>query len=351
MPRNPIIGTEKMEQAGFYPLTVRSVVPETADAASLVFDTPADDVFDYRAGQYLTLRLQIAGRPVLRCYSMSSAPVAGEPLAITVKRVAGGVVSNWLIDHVRPGDRILARPPSGTFVLAPEPRPLLLFAGGSGITPVFAILRQALAGDGPAIRFFYASQSPEAEIFRTALDRVQAAHADRLTLHRHYDSRDGHPDMARLADFAVGTGDAIAESAIAYVCGPAPFMNNVEAALAQVGLDPARIHSERFVMPAPEAVPALGDAASLTIAIDCGVGIRQISCRADQTILAAALDQRLPVPWSCGQGICGACIAELTAGSVAMPQSDLLTAEERKDGLILLCQARPRGPDCRVRLV
>ena len=123
MPRNRIIGIEQMELAGFHPLTVRSVVPETADAASLVFDTPADGTFDYRAGQYLTLRLQIAGKPVLRCYSMSSAPLAGEPLAITVKRVAGGVASNWLIDHVRPGERILARPPSGTFVLGKNSGP------------------------------------------------------------------------------------------------------------------------------------------------------------------------------------------------------------------------------------
>lgn len=340
-----------MELAGFHPLTVRSVVPETADAASLVFDTPADGTFDYRAGQYLTLRLQIAGKPVLRCYSMSSAPLAGEPLAITVKRVAGGVASNWLIDHVRPGERILARPPSGTFVLGKEQRPLLLFAGGSGVTPVFAILRQALASDGPSIRFFYASQSPEAEIFRTALDRVEAAHAGRLTLHRHYDSRDGHPDIPLLAGFATGADDGVAADAIAYVCGPAPFMNSVEAALVKAGLDPARIHSERFVTPVQEPIPAASDAPGISIEIDCGGNIRDIPCRADQTILAAALVQRLPVPWSCGQGICGACIAELKGGSVDMPQSDLLTAEERRDGLILLCQARPRASSCRVRLV
>lgn len=329
-----------MEAPGFQVLTVKDVVAETADAASLIFDvTPA--VFAYKAGQFLTLRLMIDSQPVLRCYSMSSAPLPGEDFRITVKRVSRGLASNWLLDQVRPGDRILARPPSGEFVLEAEKRPLIMFAGGSGITPVYAILKAALAEGWPSIRLFYASQSPEAEIFRANLDRLTAAHPNRLQLRRHYDTVDGYPDAALLADFI---GEAT--EAAAYFCGPAPFMDNVEIALARRGIDPAHIHAERFVVPVETSMPRVVDG---TLTIDLDGATHLVPYQRDQSILEAALAQKLAMAWSCGQGICGACIAEVVAGKVDMPPNDLLTEDERREGLVLMCQTKALGNHCRLR--
>lgn len=331
-----------METAGFQSLLVKDVVTETADAASLVFDvTPG--LFAYKAGQFLTLRLTIDGQPVLRCYSMSSAPLPGEDFRITVKRVARGLASNWLLDRVRPGDQILARPPSGTFVLGVEKRPLILFAGGSGITPVYAIVKAALAEGWPSIRLFYASQSPDAEIFRANLDRLVAAHPDRLQLRRHYDSIDGYPDAALLADFI---GEA--KNVEAYFCGPAPFMDNVEIALARRGIEPTQIHAERFVTPVETTALTMVDG---TLTLECNGVAHVIPYQKDQPVLGAALAQKLPVAWSCGQGICGACIAEVVAGEVEMPQSDLLTEVERREGLVLMCQAKASGNNCRLKVI
>ena len=133
---------------GFAPLLVKQVVRETADAVSLVLDVPAAwaQRFEYRAGQFLTLRVDVGGEVHRRCYSMSSSPLTGEDLRITVKRDRDGVVSNWLNDNVSPGDEIHAAPPAGRFVLRDSDREVVAFAGGSGVTPVFSLIRSVLAG-------------------------------------------------------------------------------------------------------------------------------------------------------------------------------------------------------------
>ena len=131
---------------GFVPLRVKRVVRETRDAISIVLDVPESSVrhFGYQAGQFLTLLVSVNGQEHRRCYSMSSSPAAGEDLRITVKRDRDGVVSNWLNDTAAPGNDIHALPPQGRFVLKDTDRELVAFAGGSGITPVFSLLRSAL---------------------------------------------------------------------------------------------------------------------------------------------------------------------------------------------------------------
>src|SRR5271169_1580452 len=130
----------------YYSLRVREVIDETADAKSIVFEIPPEhaDAFRYRPGQFLTLRIPHEGRHLLRCYSLASSPLAGEPPRVTVKRVAQGRVSNWLCDNLNAGDCVEVKPPAGHFTPKSLDGDFLLFAGGSGITPVFSIIHSAL---------------------------------------------------------------------------------------------------------------------------------------------------------------------------------------------------------------
>ncbi len=335
-----------MFTAGFHPLTVKGVVPETAEASSIVFDIPADATasFNYVAGQFLTIQLEIAGQSIVRCYSMSSAPGAAEPFQITVKRVVGGIASNWMLDNLRQGDIVSARPPRGQFILGQEMRPLLMFAGGSGITPIFALIKSALAKGWPKIRLFYASSSPESEIFSASLTAIAHQYPSRLEILRHYDSIDGYPTSSALKNFIDDNLDSIA-----YLCGPSSFMAAVEGALKAVGVQADRIHAEYFAsLTLPETAALAPDG---QFVLECKEGVYGVPYHADESMLSAALALKLPIAFSCAQGHCGACIVKVLEGDVRMPPNDLLTEEERNEGLVLLCQARATESNCRVKAI
>jgi ferredoxin-NADP reductase len=243
---------------GFAPLRIKHVHAETDDAVSLVFDVPAAWAphFEYQAGQFLTLRVTVAGEEHRRCYSMSSSPAVGEDLRITVKRDRSGVVSNWLNDHAAAGDEIHAAPPEGRFVLKDSERDLVAFAGGSGITPVFSLVRSALAGTSRRVRLFYANRCRESVIFADALERLVAAHPDRLVVQHHLDEDAGVVNPDQIESFVRAAGDADL-----YVCGPAPFMETVESTVLAVGVRADRTHLERFAL---TEIAAADDVESVT---------------------------------------------------------------------------------------
>ncbi len=187
---------------GFVSLRVKRVVRETRDAISIVLDVPESSVrhFGYQAGQFLTLLVCVNGQEHRRCYSMSSAPAAGEDLRITVKRDRDGVVSNWLNDTATPGGEIHALPPEGRFVLRDTDRELVAFAGGSGITPVFSLLRSALESTTRGTRLFYANRGRDSVIFDEPLTSLRDEHVGRFVLQHHLD------DEERLRDTRADRG-------------------------------------------------------------------------------------------------------------------------------------------------
>jgi ferredoxin-NADP reductase len=329
-------------------LRVRRVVDETPDARTFVFDVPDDlaELFSYQAGQFCTVRIHVDGEDVSRCYSMSSAPALGEPLAFTVKRVPGGIVSNWLIDHVAPGDELELMPPAGTFCERPGTTPLLAFCGGSGVTPVFSIVKQVVAtGDRP-VRVFDANRDRDSVIFAAALDELVAAHGDRLAVHHHLDAEAGHPTPADIAGF-VGT-DTHAD---VLVCGPTPFMDLVEAAVTMAGVPADRVSIERFLNPSgSDAAPvaAGGPAAPATITITIKRKRHTVTYVAGDTILETARRAGLKAPFSCEQGNCATCMARLTSGSATMRANHALTDDEVTEGWVLTCQALPEGTEVAV---
>lgn len=233
-------------EPGSYDLRVREVVEQTADACSVTFEVPDQhaEVFGYRPGQFLTVAVPSERTGlVARCYSLSSSPGApGDPLTITVKRTAGGYASNWICDHLRPGDTLRVLPPSGIFTPASLDEDLLLLAGGSGITPVVSIVRTALREGSGRIVLFYANRDERSVIFGEELAELAVAHPDRLRVVHWLESVQGLPTQDQVRAFAA---DHAAYDV--FVCGPAPFMRLTVAALKELGLPRSRRHQEKFV--------------------------------------------------------------------------------------------------------
>src|SRR5271168_122397 len=159
-----------LRQHGYHSLRIARVVPETHDASSFVLDVPEDlaEAFRYQPGQFCTFRVHVDGDEQLRSYSMSSAPATDHELTVTVKRVAGGLVSNWFLDHLAEGDTIELTKPAGVFCPQDSERPLLAVCGGSGITPVMSIAKHVLATTGRSVRLLYANRDPNSVIFDAA---------------------------------------------------------------------------------------------------------------------------------------------------------------------------------------
>lgn len=337
----------------YHRLTVQAVTDETPDARSITLAVPEGlaDSFRYRPGQFLTLRLAVGGRHLPRCYSMSSTPGLDDALRVTVKRVAGGRGSNWLCSHLRPGDSLEVMAPAGLFTPAGLEGDFVLAAGGSGITPVFSILRAALARGSGRIRLLYANRDERSVIFRDALQALAAEHPSRLQVIHWLDSVQGTPSVAQLAAFGHGF-----EAAQAFICGPGPFMDAMATALAGAGLDRERIHVERFVsLPDEEAAPpaVAADApppvevAEVSLLLDGSE--HHFSCGGSETLLDAAERHGIAVPHSCRVGMCASCMCQVEEGEVVLRHNDALDARDLARRWTLSCQATPATARLRVK--
>ena len=331
---------------GYHGLAVKAIIQETPDTRSFVLDVPddLDETFRYRAGQFCTFRVHLDGEEHLRCYSMSSAPETDADLTVTVKRVPGGLISNWFHDHVAEGDTLEVTRPAGVFCVRDGARPLLAFCGGSGVTPVMSVAKSALATTDRRVRLLYANRDRPSVIFDADLHELLARHPERLEVQFHLDDDGGFLDAASLRAFV---GDDV--DADFYVCGPAPFMDLVEEALAELGADPDHILIERFVTPGAPAVPAApatdGPGVPEAVNLILKGAKTRVAYQAGDTVLDTARRGGLAPPFSCEAGNCATCMALLHEGRVTMRANNALTPEEVDEGWILTCQSVPEGPD------
>jgi 3-ketosteroid 9alpha-monooxygenase subunit B len=325
----------------FYQVQVAEVISETDDACSLVLAVPPElaGAFAYRPGQFLTVRVpHDRDGSVARCYSLSSSPHTGDRPTITVKRLTDGYASNWIADHVAAGSVLDTLPPAGTFTPRSLEGDFLLFAGGSGITPVISILKSALERGHGRIVLVYANRDERSVIFGAELRRLAAAAEHRLLVVHWLDSLQGPPTVAALAALARPYADHDV-----FVCGPDPYLAVVRQALGQLSVPAQRVHVERFLSLAEnpfEATEASGGvAATLQVTLDGQT--RLLAWPPGTRMLDVLIDEGLDPPFSCREGICGACACQLTGGEVEMAHNEVLEAEDVAQGYILACQAVP----------
>lgn len=336
-------------------LRVSAVIEETHDAKSFVFEVPPSlaEAFRYRPGQFLTLRLPLAGRNVPRCYSMSSAPSVDGAPRVTVKRVHQGRGSNWLCDRLKVGDSVEVMVPAGVFTPRSLDGDFLLLGGGSGITPVFSILRSALLQGRGRITLLYANRDERSVIFRDELKALAAAHPARLQVIHWLDSVQGVPSVAQLAELATPY-----RAAQAFICGPAPFMDAAVAALQAIEMAPEQIHVERFAsLPDEEDAVALNATAAVEVLaveeaeleISLDGELHKITCSGGQTLLDAALAAGLKAPFSCQAGMCASCRCQVIEGSVHLRHNEALDKKDLAKSWTLACQAVPTSLRLRIK--
>ncbi|HET6708872.1 ferredoxin--NADP reductase [Amycolatopsis sp.] len=328
-----------------YTLTVADVVVETPDARSVVFEIPPEhaSAFAYSAGQFLTLRIPSEQTgSVARCYSLSSAPHENR-VQVTVKRTDGGYGSSWICSSLQPGMQLDVLAPAGVFCPASVDEDFLLFAGGSGITPVMAILKTALETGSGRVVLVYANRDERSVIFAGELASLAKRYGDRLVVIHWLESVQGLPDVSQLRGLA-----SAYTSHEAFLCGPAPFMAAAKEALGQLGVPRERVHVEKFTSltgnpfedvvveeePVPDSSPA-----ALTVTLDGET--RAMPWPRQRKLLDQLLDAGMDAPYSCREGQCSACACRVVSGEVKMLHNEVLDADDIADGIVLACQSLP----------
>ena len=346
--------------AHFHPLRVAEIVPETAEANSIRFDVPPElrDTFRFKAGQHLTLKAEIGGQEVRRNYSLCTEPGAGDWM-VTVKRIAGGVFSNWVGDYLKPGDALDVMPPHGSFTTqfdAAAKRHLVGIAGGSGITPVMSLLRTLLKSE-PESRFtlLYGNRDSSSIIFLEELARLKDRHLGRFQAYHFLDMEEGDFELFNgmlnrervdeAVDHLIGSPDAVDDW---FICGPGPMMDGAEAALVDREVARDRIHVERFTADRPpeslarEMADLQTKAAGAMMSVTLDGRTRKVPF-SESNILDSARAAGLPAPFACKAGVCATCRAKVVSGKVEMAARYGLTDEEVEDGYVLTCQSVPAG--------
>lgn len=350
--------------AARYFLKVKDVVRETPDAVTITFWHPISEEIRYQPGQFLTFLLNINGQKVRRSYSMASSPHVDVSLAVSVKRVPGGLVSNYLCERIHSGDILETLEPMGTFVPRLDTqnrRTLVLIGAGSGITPLFSMAKSALHVEpNSRVWLIYGNRNQESIIYRAHLDAMQQAYGQSRFQVTHVLSQptanwtglDGRLNQHTLTSLLEDLPVSDRQNASAYLCGPDGMMAEARSALSLVGIPAERVHKESYAT----APVAAGDVIEEPMTDDDDSGSPEVTVLYEgseykfavaphQTILEAALDLDIDLPYSCQAGMCTACLGKCTSGTVRLDEEDGLSESELKAGYVLTCVAHPVGRD------
>lgn len=345
-------------------LVVRQVINATDDAVVIEFEKPEWEM-TYTAGQFLTLITDINGESVRRAYSLCTSPLVDEYPAVAVKRVAGGKMSNYLNEHLKAGDKMQVLAPMGNFtteVSADKKRHIIMFAGGSGITPMMGISKSILHAEHDSIiSLVYANRNLESVIFKKEFDELEDQFEGRMhVIHvlddapLNWQGESGLLNQEMLEKIF----DRIPKWEVAQtqylMCGPEGMMKNVENALEGLTIPKENIFKESFVQGTidkaekSELESTDGSDYEVTILFDDEEHVFTVP--ADKTILETALDKDIDLPFSCQSGLCTACRGKLLSGTMHLDEDEGLSDAEREEGYVLTCVGHPTSKDVKIQI-
>lgn len=349
------------------PLKVKKRIQETPEAVSLVLEVPPEysSQYRYQAGQFVSFFLTIDGEKLSRSYSIPCSPLTDSELKVTVKKVDGGRGSTYLCDKVKEGDTLLTTPPAGHFfkpLLDEKGVHYLLFACGSGITPVFSIMKTVLhAGPNNRATLVYGNRTEDAIIYRKEIEQLAQKFEGRLKV-VHVLSRPGEAwsgSCGRIDEKLIR--ELVQDSATSrlsrdvYLCGPAEFMANAKGVLLDCHIPNERIHIEDFggkVHKAESASPKVEEhwtfigPSKVTekpekIVAQINGETVEVAAKEGQSILDTLLEAGAQPPYSCLDGACMACMAKIQDGRVYQTDPGILTDDNVVNCEALTCQAKP----------
>lgn len=339
-----------------YNLSIKEVIEETKDTVSVSFNVPDSLAaeFNHIPGQYLTLEVDVNGETLRRAYSLCSNPFKGESPKVAVKRVEGGKVSNYINDNFQAGQEVKVLAPLGKFVAETAPynkKHYVLCAGGSGITPVMSILKAVLSEEvNSRVSLIYVNRNLEDIVFKSELDSLISEYSGKLQVVHYLSSEEGRMD-GHAFNSLLGSLDDVGQANY-FMCGPQGFMEVVEDALTESGVDSSKINKEYFSAKESSS-DSEAEEVSLEI-VDRNVVVviddeeKEILVTADSQILEAAIDNDLDPPYSCQAGVCTTCRCKLVSGKVHMDEMEGLSEEEIEEGYVLACQAHPLTDNVKV---
>jgi ring-1,2-phenylacetyl-CoA epoxidase subunit PaaE len=352
---------EEKKSGKYRDLKVEDIINETKDAITIVFEH-VDDI-SYKSGQFLTLILNIDGKETRRAYSLCSSPFVDKNMAVTVKRVEDGLVSNWLNDNLNVGDTLKVMDPMGSFTTEYDPghkRHVIMFAGGSGITPMMSIIKSVLNQEPDSIiSLIYCNRNIDSIIFKEELEKWQTDHEGRLRVIHILDDApmnwQGHSGLLthdmlvkifeRLPDWGM-------DDTTYLMCGPEGMMKNVQSILAEQQIPADQIFKESFVSGTIDreisntSEDKISDEITereVTVIYDGEEHKFKVS--PDTTILETALDLGIDLPYSCQSGLCTACRGKCVSGKVKLDEEEGLSDAEIEEGYVLTCVGHPLTDD------
>jgi ring-1,2-phenylacetyl-CoA epoxidase subunit PaaE len=349
-----------------YDLKVKEVIKETSDAVTIVLKNPLFSRIKYQSGQFLTLILSIGGEKIRRSYSLSSSPTVDESMAITVKKVANGLASNFICNQIKVGDKIDFLEPMGNFVVEPNKnnkRHVVLFATGSGITPLLSMAKTILAGEPNSIvSLIYGNRNENSIIFKQQLDELLHKYSEKLkVVHilsqpaNSWNGFKGRIDKVLTVNVLNLLPKWEKSNTEYYLCGIEAMMAEVQEGLQKLQVPKDKIFKESFTVVATDeqkqAKATLANSLStqsVTVLLD-GQSY-QVNVSPKSTILEAALDAGIDMPYSCQSGLCTACRGKCTSGKIKMDDCDGLSEKEIQQGYVLTCMSHPLTEDVTVEI-
>jgi ring-1,2-phenylacetyl-CoA epoxidase subunit PaaE len=344
--------------ARFHTLKVKDIRRETSDAVSVSFDIPAQILheFQYKQGQYITLKLIINGEELRRSYSICTSPYSEKELRVAVKEVEGGRASTFINRTLKVGDMMEVMTPMGNFssiLSGSNKKHYVLFAGGSGITPMMSILKSVLYVEKQSqITLFYANRNEESVIFKNELDKIVSENESKIKLVNIYDKPNNPTSDLQSGLVSSEKAKALLENFGGinadeyFICGPGPLMENIKNALETLKTSKEKIHIEYFsavadaVAKAEGAVTGASVNSAITV-IQYGIETEIKLNTEGLTILDAAIEAGVDAPFSCKGAVCCTCRAKVIEGKVKMDNNFALTDAEVEEGFVLTCQAHP----------